>query len=84
MIIAIDYDRTYSKDPEAWAAVGHLLASAGHEVITLTKRRPDEPINCPWPVHYTSREAKGRYAATRGIMIDVWVDDDPLSIFQGG
>ena len=84
MIIAIDYDRTYTRAPDMWAAFGASCIAQGHEVVTVTKRRPDESIDVPWTVHYTSRTAKGRYVVERGLRVDVWVDDDPMSVYENG
>ena len=78
MIIAIDHDRTYTKAPALWEAFAKSAIADGHTVITLTKRYPEESVNLPWTVHYTSRMAKAKYAASHNLQIDIWVDDDPM------
>lgn len=90
MIIALDYDRTFTRDPELWYHFILDCQRRGHKVVLVTMRRPDESVYensavlLPvMEVVYTSRSAKGRYLIMAGIEPDIWIDDDPLSIFQG-
>ena len=60
MIIALDYDKTYTADPNLWDAFIKFAVFRGHKVICLTMRYSQEEIKI-WginEIHYTSRKAK--------------------------
>lgn len=83
MNIAIDYDHTYTRDPTLWVNLAKEANKAGHLVIMVTGRRPDDPVTvCPIfsTVLYTSGELKREYVERYGFKIDVWVDDEPGTI----
>jgi len=82
MIIAIDYDGTYTADPEMWQAIVLMMRRCGHEVICATMRYEHEPVNPapPCMVWYTGRKAKAKFLAGLGIRPDIWIDDDPRFI----
>lgn len=77
MRIAIDYDGTYSADPELWKPFIYHAKSRGHEVTCVTMRYPHEPIEMPCPVFYTSRKAKAI-----AFDADIWIDDSPRWLLQ--
>lgn len=84
LLIAIDYDGTYTADPEAWAIVISVMKARGHEVIMCTHRHEAlEPINMTTPglngvmVYYTGRKAKRPWLLRLGIIPDIWIDDNP-------
>lgn len=84
MNIAIDYDDTYTKDPDTWLRVISILKSAGHNVYCVTMRHPNEfddfddrLIDICTSVICTCRQAKARVVEQRGIKIHVWIDDSP-------
>jgi hypothetical protein len=77
MRIALDYDGTYTADPEFWGRFCDLAKRAGHSVVCITMRYPTEPIEVPIPVIYTSRQAKVTFMEERGEKVDVWIDDSP-------
>ncbi len=78
MLIALDYDKTYTADPGLWDEFIASCASRGHEVNIVTMRFPSEPIEgLSIPVIYTSRKAK--YGA---IPAAIWIDDTPQWLFQ--
>ena len=85
MIISIDYDDTYTNDPDLWDRFIAVAESKGHIVICVTARRdtfenrremtiPVETIlfayDCP----------KRQYAEYKGYHVDVWIDDKPEAI----
>lgn len=80
MLIAIDYDGTYTEDPEAWYAVIRVL-QLRHEVICVTMRHEEtEDLGFgapPCMVYYTDRRAKKSFCETNGLQVDVWIDDRP-------
>lgn len=77
MILSLDYDKTYTQDPELWGGFIKAATDRGHKVICITMRNPDEEITMPCPIIYTSRRAKMTYAAEIGQAVDVWIDDAP-------
>ena len=82
MRIALDYDGTYTKAPDFWDKFIRDCASHGHTIICVTMRYPTEPVQMICPVVYTSREAKARHTMMNGIEFDIWIDDNPLWIYQ--
>ena len=84
MLFAIDYDGTYTNAPELFNSIIAEIETAGHRVICLTMRRPDEPIKMPCDIVYTSRRAKALFAAENGIKVNIWIDDNPKWFFNDG
>ncbi len=82
MLIALDYDGTYTADPALWLSFAESARHRGHRVVVITMRRPDEPIDVPFDVVYTSRRAKAPHAAEIGLKPDVWIDDRPAWIYE--
>ncbi len=91
---AVDFDNTMTLDGEMfrqWIEIGREL---GHSFFCVTARR-DTPENreeienwlvqygIEMNVFYTSLGSKIDYMAKRGIKIDVWMDDDPVSLVKG-
>lgn len=85
MIIALDYDKTYTADIRLFKDFIDLAIDSGHSVICLTMRYPTEPIN-DMPkgikIYYTSRKAKKKWADENGIVVDIWIDDKPAWLFE--
>ena len=88
MRIAIDYDGTYTADPELWDQFIELAKARGHGVVIVTCRRPtDENYqdchhkNCL--TVFTNLSSKVSYMEKLGINVDVWIDDDPACILHG-
>ena len=83
MKISIDYDNTFSADPEGWRQVIDLMISRGHEVICITKRpawKMQEVIDSV-PVKVIGADRFKIEAATMaGHKVDVWIDDKPETI----
>ena len=78
MLIALDYDKTYTADPALWDDFIQSAKDRGHTVKIVTMRRPDEVIEyAPVDVIYTSRKAKAAV-----VNADIWIDDSPAWIFQ--
>ena len=85
MIIAIDYDRTYTADPETFNKVIELFESAGHTVICVTGRTDDRTMGAPVknsigvlvPVIFAGSDWKRDAALKRGYKVDEWIDDIP-------
>jgi hypothetical protein len=83
---AIDYDGTWTADPEAFAAFANLLRKRGHRVIIVTARAwNDEEASRECGHHvdfvYTTRGAPKRaYCKQHGETVDIWIDDMPEMI----
>lgn len=82
MLIALDYDGTYTKDKFLWDRFIADATKCGHSVICFTMRYPDEIIKIPCDVIYTSRQAKKKFSEQAGYMVDIWIDDRPAWLFE--
>lgn len=84
MLIALDYDGTFTQDPEGWYNSINLLRERGHSIIGVTMRYDFESddINQYYrsmcdTIIYTGRKAKRKYLEEIDIYPDVWIDDTP-------
>lgn len=82
MLIAIDYDDTWTRDRAFWLAFARLASANGHKVIGVTMRH--ESDNDDMCRHYskmklycTGGKPKRKFMTDRGIMVDIWIDDSP-------
>lgn len=87
MIIALDFDETYTADPVLFTQFAALARKAGHTVIVATMRYEHEGDEVSkelgWlPIHFTGRKAKRQFLASKGIHPDVWIDDNPAWILH--
>lgn len=89
MLIALDYDDTYTKAPGLWRQFIDNALSAGNKVVCVTMR-PDVAMT---PVYLslghvigvenifnTNGKAKASYVEKLGLKVDVWIDDFPAAI----
>jgi hypothetical protein len=86
MIIAIDYDFTYTKDKDFWLWFIRGAHEKGHIVLCVTMRSEDNPV-CAFlsdvvDVIYTSSKAKIPFMKKQGIIADIFIDDNPHLWFQ--
>lgn len=89
---SLDYDATYTVDPELWLEFVKKAQERGHTVHCVTMRYPQEThealfdprLKALVEVHATSREAKRKHMRMKGVTIDIWIDDTPEWIFEGG
>jgi len=78
MIIALDYDKTYTADTALWDDFIQSAQDRGHSVTIVSMRYPDEKIEfVPVDVVYTGRKAKATI-----FKADIWIDDSPAWIFE--
>lgn len=82
MKLALDYDDTYTLDPEFWDVFLSNARHRGHKVYIVTMRYPEEAVHeyasmRADRVVYTSRKAKRPHLRALGLEIDVWIDDSP-------
>ena len=93
MNISLDFDDTYTRDPEMWNHFVELAQQSGHTVYCVTAREPNKvnkeevynsigrlvgKDNC----YFTNSMAKAKYMSEQGIQIDVWIDDLPSNVDQ--
>lgn len=89
MIIAVDYDNTYTADPELWDDFIKSAIVKGHTVICVTARTENigepvkESIGQLVPVIFTGGQPKRAASLKRGYKVDVWIDDMPQIIDDG-
>lgn len=92
MNIAIDFDDTYTRDPQLWDNFISLALQSGHNVYCVTARANpnDEEVlgsigqmvgrnNC----YFTAMQGKRAYMNANKIIIHVWIDDMPDMIVRG-
>lgn len=80
MLIALDYDGTYTADPRLWDAFCCMARDRNHEVHIVTMRADSEPVRLGCHVdriHYTDRAAKRQFMEARGYSVQIWIDDMP-------
>lgn len=87
MIFGIDFDGTYAADPDSFEKMVNILEAAGHTCILVTQRGSEyaldveEVIKDGMTVVYASGFTKLEAAMAAGYSVDVWIDDNPYSIF---
>lgn len=94
MIFGIDYDDTWTRDPELFFQLLDLLQKRGHSAVIVTARnKPSFGSNGGWngepieiavkgklPVVYAGNSTKREAANRAGYKVDVWIDDSPFYI----
>jgi len=81
MILAIDYDNTFSSYKQEFTALRMMFQENGHKVFIVTARNKDlEPIppdDCKGfdRVFYTDGRAKAHV-----VRADIWIDDSPVTL----
>lgn len=92
MLVALDYDETFTRDPATWISVVNVLRAAGHTVVVVTmrdtSRNEAEPVLIALYDHvdavfFTARCSKWDYMMTvHKLLVHVWIDDNPLFILK--
>jgi hypothetical protein len=86
MIVALDYDCTYTNDPATWDKVIAVFRAAGHKVYLVTMRYDNhtdaDPVRAALEgkvdgMFFTGHRAKQPFMFKLGINISVWIDDMP-------
>lgn len=86
MRIGLDYDGTYTLDPELWMMFVNHAQARGHEVWVVTMRTPEEGLDIGElasavdGIEFTSRKAKRNHMNYLGRPVDIWIDDMPMFI----
>jgi hypothetical protein len=88
MLIALDYDGTYTASPWLWRRFISDAKEGGHEVVCVTmrfdsdaERIPDMDARVFGRVIYTGRKAKHQFLSDMGISPQIWIDDNPQWIY---
>lgn len=89
MNIALDYDDTYTRDPQMWDWFIRDARFRGHHVYCVTMRYAAEGTDVIQALSgkvdatfFTARKAKRDYMTKTGIWIDVWIDDSPNWVIE--
>lgn len=84
MLLALDYDETYTRDPIFWDAMIKSAIARGHSVICATMRYEHEGeevrrdlADKVEAIVFTGRKAKHGAVYAAGFMPSVWIDDSP-------
>lgn len=83
LVIAIDYDGTYTEDPTLWRSFIKKARSRGHTVLCVTMRYEylegyevlKELRGHVHQIIFTGRKAKKQFLSEWGINPDVWIED---------
>lgn len=83
LVFGLDYDGTFTADPDLWRQFISSATARGHAVVCVTARRtpPDfsrEPRlpDCV-PVVCAGQTYKQHAAAKAGYPVNIWIDDMP-------
>jgi HK97 family phage portal protein len=91
LTISIDFDRTFSADPQLWGEFARKSVAEGNTVVMIS-RRPEEDRQVVTDTLGEYADAfsqvllvggdtlKAEAAQAAGIDVDVWVDDSPQTI----
>ncbi|QDH83430.1 hypothetical protein [Achromobacter phage Motura] len=91
MIVGLDFDETYTRDPETWDKVIAVLRAARHTVYCVTMRYPglEESLEVSSQLNgkvdacfFTGRKGKRDFMYAQGINVHVWIDDMPDAIIM--
>lgn len=91
MLIAIDFDGTFTADPTFWSFFANDAVVHGHRVITVTHRRDTfenaqamRNLGVNWPIVFAYDKPKKLAAIEAGYdEVSVWIDDNPHGIGDG-
>ncbi len=80
MILAIDYDNTYSAYPAEFSQLREMFQKMGHEVFIVTAKNKknekiEEDLTAFDHVFYTDGKAKASV-----VRADIWIDDSPVTL----
>lgn len=88
--VALDFDDTYTLDPDLWRQIIGAFKARGWTVLIVSARRPTlenrQEIARALPPHFNIPillaydEPKRIYTERMGFSVDVWIDDYPEGI----
>lgn len=85
---AVDYDHTFTADPEATREMVANLQRRGHVCVLVTGRSDDNgwgdavrrDVGTLMPIVFAGGTWKRDAAARAGYPVDIWIDDSPEGI----
>lgn len=88
--INLDYDGTFTSDPNFWTAFIHAAQLSGYKIFCISQRTDNWPnkeeLRKAFPasvsIFLTNHNPKKEWAERRGIEIDIWIENNPLAIFE--
>jgi acid phosphatase class B len=87
MVLSLDFDETYTRDPLLWDNFIKMARHRGHKVYVVTMRYERESLQVTDAlkdkvdgIFFTGRKAKYDFMIEQGIIVNVWVDDMPWFI----
>lgn len=84
MKIALDWDGTYTRNPQFWDAFITMCLNHAIDIRIVTARRDIHPIEVyvRIPVIYTNLKSKREHLDEIGWMADIFIDDTPEFIVR--
>lgn len=93
LTIALDYDLTFTADPNCFKAIIRCFQSMGHEVLIVTLRVETDRNEGDFfdelkekydaPTIFCDGRSKREVCDEKGIDISIWIDDNPQGIIFG-
>ena len=89
---ALDYDGTFTEDPEFWLDFIDSLRKRGHSVYMVTLRSKEHDLDAiheyiedhyKVPIVWCDGRSKREVTEEKGIKINIWIDDMPEAIGKG-
>lgn len=88
--INVDYDNTFTSDPEFWTTFIHAAQLRGYKIFCISQRTKNhtnyielkEALPAGVAIFLTGHNPKKEWAEKRGLTVDIWIDDNPLAIFE--
>lgn len=93
MLISLDFDGTFTRDPDGWRSFVEMMKERGHSFVCVTGRAACTPAATEaakalsfdeagpiMPIVFAGYEWKRTVAEKMGFKIDVWIDDCPTMI----
>lgn len=89
LTVAVDYDGTFGADIPTFRSIVRTLQAAGHQVVMVTQRSAEQGAvirgatrGLGIPIVWASGKPKLEAAREAGYDVDIWMEDNPLSIFE--
>lgn len=91
MNIGLDYDGTITAEPNGFSVFVDTMRKLGHKVYIVTMRYDSECLNDEAFMYWkhkvdgiiaTNRKSKKQAADKKGLIIDVWIDDNPEAVYM--
>lgn len=88
-LVAVDFDNTISAAPALFLEIMRVMEKHGWQVIVVTYRQPNcfpedlqFLVDKGYKVYYTGQIGKAGFMKNRGIVPNIWIDDEPETILR--